>query len=105
MVAESEHVALNPLVSPVGILSGQLRDQIDDRVLDWRASGPVRITPLPRYQPAMPAQNRARSDQPTVPDGPRQEPTQRGEQRAICPIQLRLRVRSTQDRDLVPQHQ
>ena len=39
MVAEFEQLALNPLLSPVGILSGQLRDQIDDRVLDWRASG------------------------------------------------------------------
>ena len=105
MVAEFEQLALNPLVSPLGILPGQLGDQTDDRVVDWWASGPVRIGPLPRYQPAMPAQNRARRDQPTVPDGPRQVPTQRGEQRAICPIQLRLRVRSTQDRDLVPRHQ
>ncbi len=59
MVTEFEQLALDPLVSPLGIVSGQLGDQIDDRVVDWWASGPVRIGARPRYQPAMPAQNRA----------------------------------------------
>jgi hypothetical protein len=68
---ELEQFVLDPLVTPAGVLPGEPRDQVDDRIVDGWSAGPVWIGPLLRYQAAMPAQNRGGCDQAGV--GGRQE--------------------------------
>jgi hypothetical protein len=65
----------------------------------------VRICPVAGDQPPMPTQDRGRSDQPVRRQRPGQEPDQRGERRAVGPVQPRLRVLPAQDRVLVAQYQ
>jgi hypothetical protein len=65
----------------------------------------VRIRPLLGDQTSMPAQDRARGDQAMPPQHLRQPPDERGEHRAIRPVQARLRGDPAQHGDLVTQHQ
>jgi hypothetical protein len=53
----------------------------------------------------MPAKDRAWRDQPMPPQHLRQPPDQRGEDRAIRPVQAGLRVDSAQHGDFMTQHQ
>ena len=53
----------------------------------------------------MPPQDSAGSDQPVHPQPCRQEPDQRGEDRAVSPIQPGPRMSTAQHGDLMPQHQ
>ena len=53
----------------------------------------------------MPAQDRARRDQPMPPQRLRQPPDQRGQDRSIRPVQAALRIGSAQHGDFMPQHQ
>ena len=64
-----------------------------------------RIGPAPADQPPMPAQQRVRRDQPAHPQRPGEKPDQGGEDRAVCPVQLRPGVLPPQHGDLVAQHQ
>jgi hypothetical protein len=56
-------------------------------------------------QATMPAQDRARCDQPLPPEYGRQPPDERGEHRSIRPIQTGLRIGSAQHGDFMPQHE
>ena len=53
-VAELEQFALDPLVSPGGVLGGEPLDERGDFGADWRPSCPVRIGPLPGHHAAAP---------------------------------------------------
>jgi hypothetical protein len=53
-VAELEHLTLDPLVSPAAILGGEPFDERADLSADGRASGPVRIGPLPADKAPVP---------------------------------------------------
>ena len=50
------------VVSPARVLPTQLRDQRDGRLVGRWTAGPVWVGPLPRYQTAMPDQDRAGRD-------------------------------------------
>ena len=54
---------------------------------------------------AVPAQDGARGDQPVHPQPRRQEPDQRGKDRAVGPVQPGPGIGAAQHGDLVPQHQ
>ena len=86
-MAELEQLALDPLVSPAAALSGEPLDQRGDLGADQRPPDPVRIGPLPGDQAAVPSQDGAGRDQPVYPQPCRQEPDQRGEDRAVGPVQ------------------
>jgi len=62
-VTELEQLALDSLVSPAVILSGQAFDQYGHAVVERRTPDAVGIRPFLGYQAAMPAQDRARRDQ------------------------------------------
>jgi hypothetical protein len=62
-VAELEKFTLDSLVAPGLVLAGHSFDQRGDGVIDVWATGPVRVGPLLGDQAAVPAQDRARSDQ------------------------------------------
>jgi hypothetical protein len=63
------------------------------------------IRPLCGDQAMMPAQDRARCDQAMPPQHLRQPADEGGEDRAIRPVQARLRVSSAQHGNFVAQHQ
>jgi hypothetical protein len=87
------------------MLPGQTLDQRGHRVIGGWTPDTVWICPLFRDQVTMPAQDRARRDQAMSPQHLRQPPDQRGEHRAIRPVQARCRVGSAQHGDFVTQHQ
>ena len=70
-----------------------------------RPSRPAGIRPLPGDQAAVPPQHGSRRDQPVHPQPSGQEPDQRGEDRAVGPVQPGPRSGAAQHGDLVPQHQ
>jgi hypothetical protein len=51
LVAELEQLALDPLVSPGGVLGDEPPDEDTDGRADWPASCPIRIRPFPADQP------------------------------------------------------
>jgi hypothetical protein len=104
-VTELEQLALNPAVSPAGVLACQSFDQRDDAVVDRRASCSVGIGPLLGHQAAVPAQDRAWCHQPMSAQQAGQPPHQRGEHCAIRPVHSWTWIRAAQHSDLVPQHQ
>jgi hypothetical protein len=56
-------------------------------------------------QAAVPAQDGTGGDQPVCSQPCRQEPGQRGEDRAVCPVEPWPRIGPAQHGDLVPQHE
>ena len=104
-VTELEKLALNALVPPGGVLGGEPLDQRGDLGTDRRPARPVRIGPLPGDEAAVPPQHSARRDQPVHPQPWGQEPAQRGEDRAIGPVQPGPGPGTAQHGNLVPQHQ
>ena len=104
-VAEFQQLALDPLVSPAVILGGEPLDQRGDLGADRRPSRPVRVGPLAGDEAAVPAQDGAGGDQPVHPQPWRQEPDQRGEDRAVGPVEPGPRIGPAQHGDLVPQHE
>jgi hypothetical protein len=103
--AELEQLALDPLVAPAVILAGEPPDQHGDLGADRRPSRPVRIGPLAGDEAAVPAKHGTRGDQPVYPQTPGQEADQRGEDRAIGPVQVRPGMGAAQHGNLVPQHE
>ena len=101
-VAELEWPALDPLVSPGVVLGGEPPDQRCDLETDRWAARPVRVGPLPCSQSAMPAQDGARCHQPVCPKRSGQVADQRGQHRAVGPVQPWPRMGATQHGDLVP---
>jgi hypothetical protein len=104
-VTELDQLALDSLVSPVVILSGHALDQRGHRVIDGRTSDAMGRRPLLGDQAMMPAQDRARCDQAMLPQHLRQPADEGSEDRAIHPVQARLRVGSAQHDDFMAQHQ
>jgi hypothetical protein len=79
---------LDPLVSPAVVLGGELFDERGDLGVGRRPSRPVGVGPFTSDQAAAPAQDGAGGDQPVHPQTCRQEPDQRGEDRASRPSGL-----------------
>jgi hypothetical protein len=104
-VPELEQLAVDSLVSPAVILSGQALDQRGHRVINGRTPNAMGIGPLLGDQATMPAQDRARRNQAMPPQPLRQPADEGGEDRAIRPIQARLRIGSAQHGNFVAQHQ
>ena len=80
------------LVSPAVVLGGEPRDQRCDLGADWRPSCLVGVGPRPSDQAAVPAQDGAGGDQTVPPQPGRQEPDQRGEDCAVCPVEPGPRI-------------
>jgi hypothetical protein len=104
-VTEREQLTLDSLVSPAGILPGHALDQHDHRVRDGWTPTAVRARPFLGDQAPVPTQDCARCDQAMPPQHLRQPSGERGEHCAIRPVQVRLRVGSTQHGDFMTQHQ
>jgi hypothetical protein len=101
-VAELEQLALDPLVSPAVVLGGEPLDERGDLGAGRRPSCAVRVGPLAGDQAAVPAQDGAGGDQPVRSQPPGQEPDQRGEDRAVGPVEPGPRMGAAQHGDLVP---
>ena len=104
-VAELEQFTLDPLVSPAVILAGELPDQHYDLRADRRTARPVRVGPLPGDEAAVPPKHGPRGDQPVRPQACGQEPDQRGEDRAVGPVEAWPGLGAAQHGNLVPQHE
>jgi hypothetical protein len=100
-----EQFALDPAVAPARILPRHPLHQCGDNRVDRRAAGLARVGPLLAHQAAVPAQDRARSDQAIATQGTGQPPDQGGEDSPVGPVQAWCRVRSTKHGDLMTQHQ
>jgi hypothetical protein len=104
-VSQAAQLALDTHHAPGPVLTGEPDDQLGECVTERWASRWPRLGPLLGHHPAMPAQQRARCHDPMQPQGFRQHSGQRREDSAIGPLEPRLRVRTTQHRDLLAQHQ
>jgi hypothetical protein len=104
-VPELEQLALDSPVAPAVIFSGQALDQRGHGVIDGRTPQAMGIGPLLSDQATMPAQDRARRNQAMPPQHLRQPADEGREDRAIRPIQARLRIGSAQHGNFVAQHQ
>ena len=104
-MTELQKLALDALVPPGGLLGGEPLDHRGDLGTDRRPARPVRIGPLPGDEAAVPPEHGAGCDQPVPPQSWGQEPAQRGEDRAVGPVQPGPRISATQDGDLMAQHE
>jgi hypothetical protein len=80
-------------------------DQRGDLDADRRSAGPVRVGPFPGDQTAVPPQDGTWGNQPVHLQRSRQEPDERGEDRAVGPVQPGPGMGPAQHGDFVPQHQ
>ncbi|MFC5055567.1 hypothetical protein [Saccharothrix xinjiangensis] len=103
-VAEVEQLTLDPAVALVGVLPGHPFDQRHDGVVDRWAVGAVGVGPLLRDQAPVPSKDGARCHQSVLAQHPGELAHQRGEHRAIRPLQSRAGVGAAQYGDFVPQH-
>ena len=104
--AELAELAGDPLVAPTRVLARQPQHELARSGVDRRAPWPrVGIGPPAPHELAVPAQQRLRrNEQPLAACG-RQQPTRRGKQRAVTRAQLRTLDLTTQDRELMAQHE
>ncbi len=85
-MAEPDQFALHAPVSPLWVLGGHADDQFLDRCCGRRTSGLAArgVVPLPGDQPAMPGQNRGRSDRKDLcPAATGQQPGQGGQPQPV----------------------
>jgi len=101
-VAELEQLALDPLVPPAVVLGGKPLDQSCDLGAARRPSRPVRVGPFAGDEAAVQAQDGTCGNQPVRLQPSGQEPDQRGEDRAVGPVQPGLGMCPAQHGDLVP---
>jgi len=92
--------------TPGRVLTREPDDQGDKFGGDRRPSGPGQgLPPLPPHQAPVPAQYRARRDEPAPAQLWGQQPDQRGEHRPVRPGQSRRTAGTAKHGDLVAQHQ
>ena len=100
-MSEATQLALDANHAPGPVLRRQARDQRGDLVADRRRRRLRRATR--GDQPAVPAQQRSRRDNPVGAQRLRKHPGKRGQDRTIRPGQARPRIVPSQHSDLVPQ--
>jgi hypothetical protein len=104
-VAEFQQLTLDPLVSPAVVLGGEPLDERGDLGAGRRPSCLVRAGPFSGDQTAVPSQDSAGGDQPVHPEPCREKPDQRGEDRAVGPVEPGPGMGAAQHGDFVPQHE
>ena len=87
------------------VLGGEPLDERGDLGADRWPSRPVRAGPFAGDEAAVPAKHGTRGDQPVRPQVPGQEANQRGEDRAVGPVQAWPGMGAAQHGNLVPQHE
>jgi hypothetical protein len=98
--------ALDALVAPGGVLSGQADDQLLGLLVQrWPARPAVRVGPGAGDQPPVPAQQRLRLHEEARPAGPGQHAADRGQQRPVGGLQPESWDLAAQDGELVAEHQ
>ena len=102
-MAEATQFALDANHAPGPVLPRQAHDQGDQLLADRRTARRLRLPPPRGDQPAVPAQQRSRRDNPVGAQRLRKHPGKRGQDRAIRPGQARPRIVPSQHSDLVPQ--
>ena len=98
--AKASQLSLDPGVAPRRIVASQLEYQLNELLADRRAG----LSPLNCNQPPVPAQHRARGDEPMHAKVPGQQPDQHREQRTVGQVQTRLRIGPAQDRHFMAQY-
>ena len=105
-VVESDELAVDASVAPGGVLAGHLEYQRADRLWGgWAAWLSSRVGPAVGDELGVPAQQGSRGDEPNPAQRGGEQSAQRAEDGAVDPVHRRAGVASTQDGDLVPEHQ
>ena len=108
-VAQTDQLPVYPAMTPARIVPSKPDNQSPDRDRDRRSTTRAAVNP-PVGPPAsdqltMPTQHRRRTHDPSPPQTPRQQPTQRRDQQPILRLQPRTTDLPPQHHHLVPQHQ
>ena len=105
-VVESDELAVDASVAPGGVLAGHLEYQRADRLWGgWAAWLSSRVGPAAGDELGVPAQQGSRGDEPNPAQRGGEQSAQRAEDGAVDPVHRRVGVASTQDGDLVTEHQ
>jgi hypothetical protein len=105
-VVESDELAVDASVAPGGVLAGHLEYQRADRLWGgWAAWLSSRVGPAAGDELGVPAQQGSRGDEPNPAQRGGEQSAQRAEDGAVDPVHRRAGVASTQDGDLVTEHQ
>jgi hypothetical protein len=105
-MSQATQFPLDPGAAPGGVLPREPDDQGRELTADRRPPGPGRgLPPLPSHQPLVPAQDRARRNEPVPAQVGGQQPDQRGEHRPVCPARSRRMASAAEHGDFVAQHQ
>jgi hypothetical protein len=105
VVAEPREFAVHTAVAPGGVLPGQPQDQVADLLAGRRAAGLARVGPLALDEAAVPGEQRARRDQAMAAQPGGQQAGQRGQDRAVGPVEPGPGDLAAQDGDLVAEDQ
>ena len=94
----------DPDVASVTVLPRQAQDQLAHLLIERRPAGPpMRVRPTAREHPAVPAQQRLRSDEERLPSATRQHPAERRQHQPVGGGELRPPRLPPQDRQVMPQ--
>ena len=104
LVAEPAQLAVHPAVSPGRVLPRHPQHQVADVRTGPRPTWPFRVCPPACDQPLMPAQQRARRDQPMSPQHAWQQPGQRRQDCPVGPVRPGPGDLTTEHRDLMTEH-
>jgi hypothetical protein len=103
--AEPGQLALHPAVAPGGVLAGQTDDQLPDRAVERGTTRtPVLVGPPSSDGIAVPAADGLRPDEQGGPSLPRQEATERRDERSVRRLEPRPGHLSTEHSELMSQH-
>jgi DNA invertase Pin-like site-specific DNA recombinase len=104
-VPQTHELAMDPPVAPARVFLREPGRELADLLRYSWSAGLVGVAPMSRDQSTMPAEQRARGDQPVAAQLPRRQARQRSEHRPVRPIQPGPRDLPAQHGDLVAQHQ
>jgi hypothetical protein len=101
---ELQELPPDPEVALPGILPAQTKDQLFDRGIEWRTTGPARPASSTARQLSVPPEERVGADQEALPPIPGEEPARRGEEGAVGGGEPRSRPSSAENLQLVAEH-
>jgi hypothetical protein len=102
--AKLQELASDPEVAPPGVLTTEPEDQVFDRRIEGRTTGPARAAHAPPQQIPVPSHQGLRTDQEAPPPVPGQHPSRGRQEGPIGRGEWGSSAAATEDLELVAEH-